>query len=402
VIYLLLAVSLAVLALLAGGETAVATANRMRTDIISRRAGRAGAIAREYLASPEPLLRATMIGTVLTMVVAATALAVALDVPARNLWDGVLSGTALELVVGASQLVSAAMVVLATQLGAKALFSDPRERTVLALAVPLKAAERALRPLSWLLDRAGGGGDQHFDTAYRPEGEEPELDEEEKEMLENVRELRTLRVHDSMVPRTEIRAVEEGADLASVRRAFGESGYSRLPVYRESLDRIVGVVLAHDLFHHPESLGGITRTVPFVPESRPARELLFELLRGGVSMAVVLDEFGGTAGIVTVEDLLEELFGEIHDEHDVAEVAPRQLDANTFLAAGRATLEEIEDAFDLHIPEGDYDTVGGYLLDRVGVIPEARQVFEFDGLRLTVMEATATRIGMVRIERMSA
>jgi CBS domain containing-hemolysin-like protein len=371
----------------------------MRTDIISRRAGRAGAIARQYLASPARLLRMTMIGSVLAMVVAATSTAAVLRVPAQTLWDGVFSGPALGVAVGLSQFVAAAAVVLATQFGSKALLNNPRERTVLALAIPLSLAERALRPFTWLLDRAGALGDQHFDVAYRPDEDEPELDEEEKEMLENVIELRTLRVHDSMVPRTEIRAVEMESDLTAVRRAFGESGYSRLPVYRESLDHIVGVVLAHDLFHHPESLAAITRTVPFVPESRPARELLFELLRGGVSMAVVLDEFGGTAGIVTVEDLLEELFGEIHDEHDAAEVAPRRLGPDTFLASGRSTLEELEDAFDLHIPEGDFDTLGGYLLDRVGVIPEARQTFEFDGLRLTVMDATATRIGMVRIER---
>jgi CBS domain containing-hemolysin-like protein len=300
-------------------------------------------------------------------------------------------------------LIVALAAVAAAQVVPKALLREPPARVVVALAVPVKLLMWALLAFTLLARRIAGAGAlrREFDLALRDEAGPADLDEEEVEMLENVIELRTLRVHDSMVPRTEIRAVEEGADVETVRRVFVESGHSRLPVYRESLDRIVGVVLAHDLFHDPDSLATITREVPFVPESRPSRDLLFELLRGGVTMAVVLDEFGGTAGIVTVEDLLEELFGDIRDEHDPAEAMLRRIDDRTFLAAGRATLEEVEEEFGLVIPAGDYDTVGGYLLDRVGTIPEARQSFVFDGLRLTVLDATANRIGTVRVERLA-
>jgi len=404
-LYFVLVVALVVIALLSGAETAFATANRLRTELRSQRAGWAGRVARDYLNAPEPLLATATAGIVLFSLVAAIALALLLGDPLAATWGGLLSGVALAVAVGASQLACTVLLVVAAQLVPKALLREPPERLVMAMAPPLKIAEWALRPITWparrLADAIMPGRAEpprrEFDTAMRDDGE-VDIDEEEKEMLENVIELRALRVHDSMIPRTEIRAVEEGTDLESVRRGFVESGYSRLPVYRESLDHITGVVLAHDLFHDPESLTAITRAVPFVPESRPSRDLLFELLRDGVTLAVVLDEFGGTAGIVTVEDLLEEVFGDIRDEHDAAEAVMRRLDERTLLAAGRARLDELEESLGLALPEGDYDTVGGYLLDRVGTIPEARQSFEFDGLRLTVMDATASRIGMVRIE----
>ena len=400
--YVLLVFALSLIALLAGGETAFVTANRLRTELRAQRAGWAGGVARELMTEPEPLITAAIAGIVLGALATAVLTASVLAPPLTALWSTLLGGWPLAAAVAASIFVIASAAVVATQLLAKSLLREPPSHVVIALAVPLKLATWGLTPFTYLATRAAGAGalSREFDIAMRDIDGPADLDEEEKEMLENVIELRTLRVHDSMVPRTDIRAVVEGADLESVRRMFVESGHSRLPVYRESLDRIVGVVLAHDLFHDPDSLAAITREVPFVPESRPARDLLFELLRDGVTMAVVLDEFGGTAGIVTVEDLLEELFGDIRDEHDPAEAMLRRIDDNTFLAAGRATLEEVQDEFGLVIPEGEYDTVGGYLLDRVGTIPEARQSFEFDGLRLTVLDATANRIGTVRIERL--
>jgi CBS domain containing-hemolysin-like protein len=354
------------------------------------------------MTEPEPLISAAVAGTALGALATAALTASILAAPLTALWSTLLGGWSLATAVALSVFIVASAAVVAAQLVAKSLLHEPLSRVVVALAVPLKLVTWGLTPFTYLATRAAGSGalSREFDLALRDIDGPSDLDEEEQEMLENVIELRTLRVHDSMVPRTDIRAVVEGADLESVRRMFVESGHSRLPVYRESLDRIVGVVLAHDLFHDPDSLAAITREVPFVPEARPARDLLFELLRGGVTMAVVLDEFGGTAGIVTVEDLLEELFGDIRDEHDAAEAMLRRIDDNTFLAAGRATLEEVQDEFGLVIPEGEYDTVGGYLLDRVGTIPEARQTFEFDGLRLTVLDATANRIGTVRIERL--
>src|SRR5690606_31788081 len=152
-----------------------------------------------------------------------------------------------------------------------------------------------------------------------------------------------------------------------------ETGYSRLPVYREHIDQVVGVVLAHDLFHEPESLAAIVRPVQVVPEAKPVRGLLFSFLQGGPTLAGGVDEDRGTAGIVTAEDLREELFGDIRDEHDPAQAPMRRIDEHTVAASGRVELDALEEAFGLALPEGDYDTVAGFLLDRLGTIPAERE-----------------------------
>ncbi len=224
-----------------------------------------------------------------------------------------------------------------------------------------------------------------------------DLDEEESEILSNVFELRTLRVKDSMVPRTDIHAVDESATIEAVRQTFIETGHSRLPVYRGTIDRVVGIVLAHDLFHAPASLAAILRPAHLVPESKPARDLLFDFLRGGTSMAVAVDEYGGTAGVVTIEDLLEELFGDIRDEHDEAAAPIRRIDDATHLVHGRVELDDLAEATGIRLPEGDYDTVAGCLLAHAGHVPAEGEQFAMDGLTITVATATSNRIEAVRI-----
>ena len=401
-----------------GSETAYVTANRLRMEIRAQRAGWAGQLARQFIREPATLLTTCLVGNNVALVVYSTLMSLALDPGLTALWQRLLGPVPVDGWVLLSQTVAAsALVLVFGEVLPKSLLREPPERAVLALAPPLKLSYWLLLPLiklagwaSGLIVRLLGVKAENFQQFMRRDFEliiresreagALDLDEEETEILENVLELRALRVRDSMVPRTDIHAVEEGAALEAVRSAFIESGHSRLPVYRESLDRIVGVVLAHDLFHDPASLAAITRPVVYVPESKAAKDFLFEILQNGTTFAVVLDEFGGTAGIVTVEDMLEELFGDIRDEHDVAAALLRQLDERTYLAAGRARLEDLEEAFGLALPEGGYDTVAGYLLDRVGTIPEPRESFEFDDLRFTVLEAVANRIVTVRIQKL--
>src|SRR5690606_19717289 len=228
-----------------------------------------------------------------------------------------------------------------------------------------------------------------------------DLDEEESEILTNMFELRNLRVKDSMVPRTDVEGIEEGATITEPHARFIETGYSRLPVYRENIDHVVGVAVAHDLFQRPERLADIVRDVLFVPEAKPAKDLLYEFLASGTSMAIVIDEYGGTAGLISVEDLLEELFGDIHDEYYEAETNVRQLNETTFLVSGRAEVHTLNTDFGLDLPDGDYDTIAGLLLDRLATFPKEREEFEVAGYRVTILKASANRIETVRLVRVA-
>ena len=402
-------------AFFSGSEIAFVTANRLRAEVRARRGGFVGRILQEFLHDPGMFLTTTLVGNNVALVLYSPLMSILLHDPLTDFCANVLGTPAVEGWVLMLQTIIAAFIVLVFgEIIPKSLLREPPERALIALALPLRLTYWLFLPFiklaSWASNaivRLFGGPKKSFqqflardfELAIRESRESGamDLDEEESEILTNVFELRTLRVKDSMIPRTEIEAVGEEIDLNTARSRFVETGFSRLPVYRENIDRIVGVILAHDLFHNPDSLADIVRPVHIVPESKPARDLLFSFLRSGTSLAVVIDEFGGTAGIVTVEDLLEELFGDIRDEHD-AEVAPmRRVNETTWLVSGRVELEDLEDEMGISLPEGHYDTVAGFLLDRLGAIPVAHETFEFEGFSFTVLQASANRIESVRM-----
>ena len=415
---LVIVLMLALSAFFSGSEIAFVTANRLKTEARARSAGWVGRVVQEFLADPGTFLTTTLVGNNVALVVYSTLMSLALEPPLAAFFEGTLGLEDPTAWVLVTQTVVAALVVLVVgEVIPKSLLRQPPVRVLFVLAGPLKLTYR----LFWVLIKAAGWvsglfvravGDEgdtvqqflrrDFELAIRESRETGtlDLDEEESEILSNVFELRSLRVKDSMVPRTEIMAVEEGASLEEVRQTFVDTGFSRLPVYRENVDKIVGVVLAHDLFHAPESLASILRPVRVVPESKPARDLLFDSLQGGATLAVAVDEYGGTAGIVTLEDLLEELFGDIRDEHDPAAAPIRRLEGGAVLVHGRVELDDLEEETGLVLEEGDYDTVAGFVLGHVGSVPAERESFDHGDLRFTVHKASPNRIDAVRIERL--
>ena len=405
-------------AFFSGSEIAFVTANRLRAEVRARREGFVGRIVQEFLHDPGTFLTTTLVGNNVALVLYSTLMSIVLRDPLTDFCANVLGTPAVEGWVLILQTMIAALFVLVFgEIIPKSLLREPPERALMALAFPLKLTYWLFLPFiklaAWTSNaivRLFGGPKRSFqqvlardfELAIRESRESGalDLDEEESEILTNVFELRTLRVKDSMIPRTEIEAVDEIIDLKTARSRFVETGFTRLPVYRENIDRIVGVILAHDLFHEPDSLADIVRPVQVVPESKPARDLLFSFLRSGTSLAVVIDEFGGTAGIVTVEDLLEELFGDIRDEHDAEDAPMRRVNETTCLVSGRVELEDLKDKLDIALPEGEYDTVAGFLLDRLGSIPDVGETFGFDGYTFTVLQASPNRIESVRVVKL--
>lgn len=411
----LILVMLVLSAFFSGTEIAFVTANRLRAEVRARRQGRIGRIVQDFLADPGTFLTTTLVGNNIALIVYSTLMSLVLEQPLSEFWMSVLGTESVTGWVLITQTIIAAMIVLIFgEVIPKSLLREPRERTLFALALPLKITYWLCLPFiklaGWVSNgivRMLGGPESAFQQFLLRDFEllikesretgTLDLDEEESEILSNVFELRALKVKDSMIPRTEIQAIEEGTELTEARSRFVETGFSRLPVFRENIDRIVGVVLAHDLFHEPESLAAIIRPVQVVPESKPARDLLFSFLKSGTTLAVTIDEYGGTAGIVTVEDLLEELFGDIRDEHDADDAPMRRVNESTCLVSGRVELEDLADKMGVELPKGDYDTVAGYLLDRIGSIPNPHESFELDGFSITVLQASANRIESVRI-----
>jgi putative hemolysin len=239
------------------------------------------------------------------------------------------------------------------------------------------------------------------------EGEkEGVVDEQERELIENVIDFRDTAAGHIMTPRPQIVALEFGASLDEVRSLIETSGHSRLPIYDGSLDKIVGMLYARDLIRslsqpdRPFDMRSAMRPAVFVPETKPLRNLLHDFRHQKVHVAIVLDEYGGTAGLVTIEDVLEELVGEISDEHEPSTPALfRKTGESSAEADARLPIAELNAQLGLALPEdAGYETLGGYLMNILGRIPEKGAVHESDHARFTVLEAQPQRIVRVRID----
>jgi putative hemolysin len=233
------------------------------------------------------------------------------------------------------------------------------------------------------------------------------VDAEEQEMIENVLELSESRVDEIMTPRTEMLAIDVNADLPTVLGMIRKEGHSRIPVYEDNIDSIVGVVYAKDLLDEIGRSPGEfrlrdrMREAYFVPETKPLRALLREFQGQKLHMAVVLDEYGGTAGIITLEDILEELVGEIADEYEeMPAESIRKIDENTIEVDARAYVDDLNDEYGFNLPEdADYDTVGGFVFSRLGYVPKAGEHFDYGTLTFTIASAEPRRVKRVRIQK---
>ena len=236
------------------------------------------------------------------------------------------------------------------------------------------------------------------------EGSEGSLSEEEgRELLQSIVDFTETVVREVMTPRPDIIAIHADATLNDLRTLFREEQYSRIPVYRKDLDNIVGIVFVKDLVALPPGaeppLTTLMRSAYMVPESKRVSELLKEMQRRQLQLAIVVDEYGGTAGLVTVEDLLEEIVGEIRDEYDVESETVVDEGDGVFVFSGKVSVDEVMDRLGVEIEREGFETLGGYLLSHLGRMPYVGETFELDDLATEVLEVERRRITKVRIRR---
>lgn len=224
---------------------------------------------------------------------------------------------------------------------------------------------------------------------------EPEID---AKIFNNAIEFKRLRVRECMIPRTEIVAVDVQDDIQELRKAFIESGHSKILVYRDSIDDVIGYCHSMALFKKPSDIKGILTPIPIVPETMLVNELLVQFIKERKSMALVVDEYGGTSGIITIEDVIEEIFGEIRDEHDDEYLVEDQLDANSFILSARHEIDYLNDKYGWALPVGDYDTLGGMILAYHEDIPQVNEVINIAPFLFTIFTMQENRIDKVKLE----
>ena len=428
--------------ILAGGffaasEIALVTARRHRLTQLAAEGNRSARIAERLTSDPNRFLATIQVAITflgfLASAVGAQAFSGGLAEWIRLVpWEPI-QDAAGEIGFVVITLLIALVAIIIGELAPKTLALSFAERFALLVARPISFLDRILAPVVWLVSSASLVLVRAFGGHERPQGgylsteelkmlvesgsEEAGIEEEERTMIPRVIELGDKRVHEVMVPRIGIRAVEVGASLDEVIDVIMRAGHTRVPVYSESLDNIVGILYAKDLLPLLKGNGQQAKNVDvaklarppvYVPESKQVDELLREMQHTKRHIAIVVDEYGGTAGLITMEDLVEEGVGEIQDEYDPEEtlVEPIQTDdgrTTGFRLDGRVSMDDLRDLFDLpddEEPDEDaYDTVGGLMVNRIGRIPLPGEALAFRDLLLTVDAADSRRVAKIRAVR---
>jgi putative hemolysin len=396
----LVAVGLLVSAFFSAVETALVSANRTRLSHRADEGDQGARRALELLEEPRRLFGATLVGNTLANVFLTTL---------ASLWfshrygEGVVPWLVVALTI---------LLLVAGEIVPKAIARAQADDLTVRLAGPLDALHRLLLPLIKVVDAAATGlvrligvkatpapaslNRQDFQLLLDESEETGQVAPGQGRILSRVMDFGETTAREAMVPRTDIVAVESGTTVRDVIQLIREKGLSRIPVYRDDLDQVLGIVHLFDLFRAPSPdlpVDGLLRPVEFVPEAKPCDELLREMRARRRPVAIVVDEYGGTAGLVSTEDLVEELVGDIRGEEEAATAAIRPLDPGRWAVDGPVRIVELNEALDVELPEGDYETVAGLFLERAGRVPQPGDSLQVGNVRLEVTAADARRIG---------
>ncbi|WAC09599.1 hemolysin family protein [Dyadobacter pollutisoli] len=266
---------------------------------------------------------------------------------------------------------------------------------------PVRFAEWFITPLYWLVEPFVK--ENILSPSLRDDAvsaDDPDFDDHsiEERMFINALDFKDLRIRDCMIPRTEISAVNVNASIEDLRTAFLTSGHSKIIVHKESVDEVLGYCHALSLFKKPKEISNIITPILIVPEAMPANDLMLRFLEEKRSLALVVDEFGGTSGLVSVEDVVEQIFGEIQDEYDSTEDwTERQLDDHSYILSARHELDYLNEKYGWELPEGDYDTLAGMLIHYYGDLPDVNETVSIPPFSFQVVSMQDTRIELVRL-----
>lgn len=402
-----------------GSEMAFISANRLKLEIESRKGSMTGRVVNFFVRNPESFLTTTLVGNNIMNVIYATLMALFLIDPVTNLylqWFGQAPSSVMMLVI--QTIIASLVIMLFGEILPKALFRIHADWWVKVVAIPQRICNWMLKPFIAVANTASN----QIISFFQPDSEQAaqifrrqdvelifkelrdtggsDLDKEDSEILHNVLELSNKRVRESMIPRTDIVAVEKNTSIEETLKVFISSGYSKLPVYQETIDDIIGVIFAYDLFSNPQNLMEIMRPIKLVPMSQKSKDLLSEFRKSNISVAIVIDEYGGTAGMITIEDLLEEVVGDIQDEYDTEDLIMKKLSANTYVISGGVEIEDLFEAFpEISLPAetNNYETVAGYIINALGRIPKVNEELLIDGNKFIISKATPSRIETVKL-----
>lgn len=407
-------------AFFSGMEIAFVSSNRLRAEMDREKNGLSQRAIAIFYRHPNNFVSTMLVGNNIALVIYGILFAQVFDATLfNNLSDGAS--------VTCDTLLSTLVVLFTGEFLPKTIFKSNPNGLLTFFAVPAFVCYVVLYPISrfatllskGLLRLIGVRMEKAHDsseftkvdldylvqTSIDNAASEDDIEEEVK-IFQNALDFSETRVRDCMIPRTEIDAVEDTATIEQLKQTFVESGHSKVVVYHEDIDHITGYIHSSDLFKIDQKSGkengrlsDMLREMPFVPETMPASKLMKTFMQQKKSMAIVVDEFGGTSGLITLEDIVEEIFGDIEDEHDKDHYIAKRLDSGEYLLSARLEIEKVNDEFDLDLPESDeYMTIGGLILHEYQSFPKLNEVVKIGRWEFKIIKNTATKIELVRLK----
>lgn len=409
-IYVLVAILFS--AFFSGMEIAFISANRLKIELEKKQGDFSAKILSGFIQKPASFIGAMLIGNNIALVIYSMAMAVLLE-------PFILVYTSSEGVLLLVQtLISTIIVLFFAEFLPKALLRINPNFALKFAAIPLKVIYLVLFPLTYVTTLLSNGilklfrvdvsqsnlafskiDLEHFVLDIQERQEKGEEIEHEIQIFKNALDFTDVKARECMIHRTEIIAMDIDDSIDELKEKFIETELSKILIYRGSIDNIIGYVHSLELFKKPESIKSILLPVSIVPESMPASEILKQFINQRRSMAVVVDEFGGTSGVITTEDIIEEIFGEIEDEHDVEELIELQVDDDTFLFSAKTEIDYINDKYKLNLPESEeYETLGGLIFYKHESIPEKDEVISISNYRFKIEEVSNNKIELIRVQ----
>jgi len=388
-------------AFFSGSETALITISRLRLRHWVGKKIKGAKLAEEFLEKPQKLISMTLVGTNIMNVTASVLTSKYFsDTTSLSVSSILYSGLMVSLVISPPLLIFGEMVP-------KALFRQNASRIFPGLSIPLRWGYYLFYPLITVIDsistlilkptRFGRKEGKFFsrenvELLLRESEKEGVLEPDEREIISGVFAFRETTVKEVMTPRTEIVATEKGTKIQEIAAMIEDTGFSRIPIYDGDLDHIIGMVHVFNILKHSEGMELTYHPLIFVPDTKPCDDLLYELKEEKCHMAIVLDEFGGTAGLVTLEDLVEELVGDIRDEHDTGVQLIMMGHDRTLLVEGKAEIEEVESGLGIKLEDIKVETIGGFIVSKLGRIPRTGEEFRMDNIKFEIVESEPNRI----------
>lgn len=413
---LIIVTSLLLSAFFSGMEIAFFTANKFRVELKSKQGILNARLIAGFFKKPSDYIGAILVGNNIALVVYGSMMAHWLEPMLLRALPSTADAGGSLLVLSFQTLISTAIVLFFGEFIPKSVFRLHADRLLFVFALPMQVFYYLFYPIVWMVVRIANGflklvfgiqieeispvfGKHDLDYLVQENKHEEQNGSQEVDLnyFQNALYFTEVKVRECMVHRTEIVAISKAESVDSLIALFAEAEHSKILVYEDSIDNIIGYVHFQAVVNRPENIAAVTLPVMIVPETMSAMLLLKQFNTDRKSIALVVDEFGGTSGIVTVEDLIEEIFGEIEDEHDVDDLVEKRISDHEFIFSARHEVDYLNDTYKLNLPDGDYETLGGLIFEHHQSIPEINELIAIPGFSMVILGVSETRIETVRL-----